>query len=87
VVFVPVALNYDRVLEDEVLVKAGQTGDRRFRLRLTEAAGWFFWIIGQKLMRRSSTYGNAAVCYGEPLSLRGYLTGSPGPRPRRWRVI
>lgn len=78
VVFVPVALNYDRVLEDEVLVKAGQTGDRRFRLKLTEAAGWFFWIIGQKLMRRRSTYGHAAVCYGEPLSLRQYVTGQPG---------
>ena len=77
VVFVPVALNYDRVLEDEVLVKAGVTGDRRFRMKATEAAGWFFWIIGQKLLRRTSTYGHAAVCYGEPLSLRGYLTGQP----------
>ncbi len=75
--FVPVALNSDRVLEDEVLVKAGVTGDRRFRMKATEAAGWFFWIIGQKLLRRTSTYGHAAVCYGEPLSLRGYLTGQP----------
>lgn len=78
VVFVPVALNYDRVLEDEVLVKAGQTGDRRFRLKLSEAAGWLFWILGQKMLRRTSTYGHAAVCYGAPLSLRTYLRGQPG---------
>ncbi|MCA2014363.1 1-acyl-sn-glycerol-3-phosphate acyltransferase [Cereibacter sphaeroides] len=75
VVFVPVALNYDRVLEDEVLVQAGRKGDRRFRLRVTEAAGWFFWILWQKLLRRTSTYGHAAVCYGQPLSLRAYQAG------------
>ncbi|MCW1930813.1 1-acyl-sn-glycerol-3-phosphate acyltransferase [Pararhodobacter zhoushanensis] len=75
VVFVPVALNYDRVLEDEVLIAAGTTGSRRFRLRLGEAAGWFFWILWQKLLRRTSTYGHAAVCYGTPLSLRAHLTG------------
>jgi len=77
VVFVPVALNYDRVLEDEVLIKAGRTGDRRFRLRLTEAAGWLLWILGQKILRRSSTYGHAAVCYGAPLSLREFITSQP----------
>ena len=31
VVFVPVALNYDRVLEDRFLVAADNTGVRRFR--------------------------------------------------------
>lgn len=77
VVFVPVALNYDRVLEDEVLIAAGQNGNRRFRLKVTEAAGWFFWILWQKLLRRTSTYGHAAVCYGAPLSLRTFVTGQP----------
>lgn len=78
VVFVPVALNYDRVLEDEVLVKAGRKGDRRFRLKVTEAAGWLFWILWQKLLRRTATYGHAAVCYGQPVSLRAYLAEVPG---------
>ncbi len=77
VVFVPVALNYDRVLEDEVLIKAGETGDRRFRLRLTEAAGWLIWLLWQKLLRRRRTYGHAAVCYGTPLSLRAHVTAQP----------
>ncbi|MBN8292721.1 1-acyl-sn-glycerol-3-phosphate acyltransferase [Rhodobacter sp. NTK016B] len=77
VVFVPVALNYDRVLEDAVLVKAGETGDRRFRLRIFEALGWLIWILWQKLLRRTSTYGHAAVSFGEPLSLRGYLHDHP----------
>lgn len=31
VVFVPVALNYDRVLEDRVLIEARRKGERRFR--------------------------------------------------------
>ncbi|WP_370205375.1 1-acyl-sn-glycerol-3-phosphate acyltransferase [Pararhodobacter marinus] len=77
VVFVPVALTYDRVLEDEVLVKAGETGDRRFRLRIFEALGWLIWILWQKLLRRTSTYGHAAVSFGEPLSLRAYLDERP----------
>jgi glycerol-3-phosphate O-acyltransferase len=33
VVFVPVGLAYDRVIEDRLLVEAGQTGVRRFRAR------------------------------------------------------
>jgi len=75
VVFVPVALNYDRVLEDRMLIKAGETGERRFRVRLSEAAGWVWRLMWQKMRGRFRTFGHAAVCYGAPVSLRGFMTG------------
>jgi glycerol-3-phosphate O-acyltransferase len=77
VVFVPVALSYDRVLEDRVLIRAGQEGVRRFRVRLGTAAGFVLRRFWQKLRGRLQSFGHAAVCYGEPLSLRGYLTDVP----------
>lgn len=77
-VFVPVALNYDRVLEDRILHKAAITGERRFRVRLTEAAGWVLRLMWQKARGRFRTFGNAAVCYGAPVSLRDFLTTQPG---------
>ena len=78
VVFVPVALNYDRVLEDRVLIKAAETGTRRFPVRLATAAGWVGRLVWQKLRGRFQTFGHAAVCYGQPLSLRAFLTDDPG---------
>ncbi|WP_417587812.1 1-acyl-sn-glycerol-3-phosphate acyltransferase [Pararhodobacter oceanensis] len=78
VVFVPVALNYDRVLEDRMLVQAHETGTRRFKVRLGEAAGWVRRLIWQKLRGRFKTFGFAAVCYGEPVSLRDFMTTNPG---------
>jgi glycerol-3-phosphate O-acyltransferase len=77
VVFVPVALNYDRVLEDRLLINAGEQGSRRFRVSLTQASGWVLRLWWQKLCGRFRTFGQAAVCYGEPLSLRAFLTGHP----------
>ena len=47
VVFVPVALNYDRVFEDQVLVAAKQSGKRRFPARISVVAGIIvkqFWL-------------------------------------------
>ncbi len=80
VVFVPVALNYDRVLEDRVLilVTAGVTGERRFRVRLSAAAGWVLRLFWQKMRGRFRTFGHAAVCYGDPVSLRDFVGNQPG---------
>ncbi len=77
VVFVPVALNYDRVLEDRVLIEAGLQGIRRFPVRVRVVLGFTLRILWQKLRRRFSHFGYAAVCYGAPLSLREFLTQSP----------
>ena len=80
VVFIPVALNYDRVLEDRVLLEAAASGERRFRARLTEAAGFLLRIIWQRLRGRFRRFGYAGVSFGEPLSLEGFLRDHPGAR-------
>lgn len=72
VVFVPVALNYDRVIEDRVLITAGMQGIRRFPVRAQVVIGFCARIIWQKLTGRFERFGYAAVCYGEPLSLRAF---------------
>ncbi len=75
VVFVPVALNYDRVLEDRVLIEAARDGTRRFRVRLTLVAGFTLRMLWQKVRGTFRHFGYAAVCYGRPLSLRDFMTG------------
>jgi len=77
VVFVPVALNYDRVLEDRILINAAQSGERRFKVRLSVAAGWVWQLIWQKFRGRFQKFGFAAVCYGTPVSLREFVTTHP----------
>jgi len=80
VVFVPVALNYDRVLEDRFLIRAHVTGERRFRPPLGQVLGG----LGQHLWRRATLrfrgFGTAKVVLGPPLSLREFLaTGAEQP--------
>ena len=77
VVFVPVALNYDRVLEDRVLIEAGIQKNRRFPVKMNAIAGFTARIIWQKVRGRFTHFGYAAVCYGAPLSLREFLTNTP----------
>ncbi|MDG1170466.1 MAG: 1-acyl-sn-glycerol-3-phosphate acyltransferase [Sulfitobacter sp.] len=71
VVFVPVAINYDRVLEDLVLIAADKRGDRRFGARITVVLGFILRKLWQRLTRQETRFGTAAVAFGEPLSLRG----------------
>ncbi len=69
VAFVPVGLNYDRVLEDRVLIAAGQAGKRKFRFRWSAAVKYFVKHVFQRLTGRFLRYGYAAVSFGAPLSL------------------
>jgi glycerol-3-phosphate O-acyltransferase len=78
VVFVPVALAYDRVMEDRLLVDAGASGNRRFRaapLSILAFAGRMLWRM---IRRRFPGFGTAAVGFGTPVSLRAYLAATPG---------
>ena len=77
VVFVPVALNYDRVLEDRVLIEAAKAGSRRFKVRFALAVGFVLRTLWQKARGSFRHFGYAAVCYGRPLSLKEFLTGAP----------
>ncbi len=78
VVFVPVALNYDRVFEDRLLVAAAETGARRFPARISVVARFVLWQVWLRLRGRYRRHGHAAVSFGAPLSLAAFERDSPG---------
>ena len=69
VVFIPVALNYDRILEDRVLVAADQAGTRRFRASIPNSIRFALRQLMHRLRGRLYRFGHAAVSYGTPVSL------------------
>jgi glycerol-3-phosphate O-acyltransferase len=75
VVFVPVALNYDRVLEDEILTAAAIDPKHRFKARIGVIAGKTFQQIGLRFIGRYHRFGYAAVSTGQPLSLAEFSRG------------
>jgi len=77
VVFVPVALNYDRVLEDRVLMSAADAGNRKFRFSMLKMLGFIGRQIKFKLTGRYHRFGYAAVSFGDPLSLREFVNTCP----------
>ncbi len=77
VVFVPVALNYDRVIEDRVLVAADISGERKFRLRASDAARHVGRHLWQRITGRFYRFGYASVSFGKPLSLAAFLADHP----------
>ncbi len=81
VVFVPVGLAYDRVIEDRMLVEAGQTGVRRFRARPLSILGFIWRTAWRKVRGRFPGFGSAAVAFGAPLSLRALLAEQPFAMP------
>jgi len=70
VVFVPVAINYDRVLEDRVLIAADQRGDRRFGARISVITGFILKNLWQRIRGKYARFGVAGVSFGVPLSLK-----------------
>ena len=72
VLFVPVALNYDRVLEDRILMAADAAGTRRFRARISVVAGFFVKQLWLRLSGRFHRFGYAAVSFGPAVSLRAH---------------
>ncbi len=72
IVFVPVALNYDRVLEDRILLQALDEGGRRFHARISVVAGFFMKQIWLRLRGKYHKFGYAAVSFGNPLSLSDF---------------
>lgn len=80
VVFVPVGLNYDRVLEDRILMGAevGADGKARFRVSLLTAVKFIGGYALGRMFGRAHRFGYACVSFGRPLSLRAFL-GEAGP--------
>ncbi|WP_151718618.1 1-acyl-sn-glycerol-3-phosphate acyltransferase [Gemmobacter serpentinus] len=77
VVFVPVGISYDRVLEDRVLVEAAARGERRFRGSIWSGLGFVARMIRHKLRGSYQGFGAAAVSFGTPLSLAEWLLQHP----------
>jgi len=93
---IPVALNYDRVLEDRTLLRElrhTEGAARPGRLaQFSEVLHYAAWNVGRLLSRRWKRYGRAAVVIGEPLAVKPWLEkieeGGPSlfNRPRDERL-
>jgi glycerol-3-phosphate O-acyltransferase len=81
VVFVPVGLAYDRVLEDRILVAAAAAGVRKFRADLPALAWFSAQILWRRMRGRFTGFGTAAAGFGAPVSLRAALAVDPGLTP------
>jgi glycerol-3-phosphate O-acyltransferase len=82
IVFVPVALNYDRVLEDTVLVAAAAEGTRRFRGSKRDGFGFALRFLWRRIRGKAHRMGSAGVVFGAPLALSDWVreTGSADPQ-------
>ena len=76
VVFVRVGVNYDRVLEDRVLLSAGETkiGQRTFKFGFFEVAAFVFNLMLLRLRGRLFRYGYTCASFGTPVSLKDWCT-------------
>jgi glycerol-3-phosphate O-acyltransferase len=93
---IPVAVNYDRVLEDRTLLRELQpdvNAPRPGRLgQLGSVLHFAGWNIGRLVSRRWKRYGRAAVVIGEPIPVKPWLdeVAQGGPslfnRPRAERL-
>ncbi len=79
VVFVPVGLNYDRVLEDRVLLAAkDQSGKKAFRFAPGSFFKFFFHHIWLRIRGKYHRFGYAVVSFGKPVSLREFVKHRAG---------
>lgn len=93
---VPVAVNYDRVLEDRSLLRELDARAGRQRpskaTQAREVSRYIGWNLGRLLLRRWRRYGRAAVVIGEPMPLlpwfdaQGASAGSLFALPRHERL-
>ena len=79
VLFVPVALNYDRVLEDRILIAADAAGTRRFRARISVVTGFFVKQLWLRISGRFHRFGYAAVSFGPAVSLSAHVQTHGAP--------
>ena len=78
---VPVAVNYDRVLEDRSLLREldGREGGRPpgRLVQAREVAHYLLWNVGRLVARRWKRYGRAAVMIGAPVPLAPWYESNP----------
>ncbi len=73
VVFVPVSLAYDRIIEDRVLTAAHAAGVRRFRASIWSIILFIFRQLKRVLTGRFEKFGTASVSFGTPMSLAEFM--------------
>ncbi|HEY2852003.1 MAG TPA: 1-acyl-sn-glycerol-3-phosphate acyltransferase, partial [Gemmatimonadaceae bacterium] len=74
---VPVAVNYDRVLEDRTLLRELAAADGRGTVskvtQLREVASYLWWNAARLVVRRWKRYGRAAVTVGAAMPLSDWF--------------
>ena len=86
---IPVAINYDRVLEDRSLLREQQAETERLgrREQIREVGAYVLKVSGRFLLRRARRYGRACVNFGAPVDVDAWLAARPGvlqlPREER----
>jgi len=74
---VPVAINYDRVLEDRSLLRELDAREGRKRpplyVQLAEVLRYVWWNMARLVARKWKRYGRAAVVIGEPFPVEPWL--------------
>ncbi len=83
IVFLPVGLNYDRVLEDRTLIAAAGNGKARFRFRWITVIRYIGRHLLQRVSGRFHRLGFAAVSFGEPVSLKAFVAEHGGSDPEQ----
>lgn len=78
VVFVPVGLNYDRVLEDRVLLASANKERASFWQKIWGAMSFIGTHIVMRLRGKYRRFGYASVSFGHPLSLKAFLQTHAG---------
>jgi glycerol-3-phosphate O-acyltransferase len=77
VVFIPVAVNYDRVLEDRMLTSVANTEPGKkpvFGFNAAVLARHFFRHVWMAMRGEWHRFGYTCVSFGEPVSLRKHVT-------------
>lgn len=79
VIFVPVGLNYDRVLEDRVLLATDGTAGEAAKFRISPLRALYYvgGLLWRRLTGRFYRFGYACVSFGTPLSLKAFLADTP----------
>ena len=86
---IPVAINYDRVLEDRSLLRETLAEGERLgrREQALEVLSYVLKVSARFVLRRARRYGRACVNFGAPLDVDAWLRARPGvldlPREER----
>jgi len=78
IIFIPVGINYDRVLEDRILTskKEKEATGRDFRVKLSAIASFVWNLIKLRFQGRLYRYGHACVSFGKPISLATFANNN-----------